>query len=97
MQCGQGYLLREANVAQRGGWLGDGRGGAEEQSHRADRIAAGKFRALRDGARVVSEGYDWRCRDGRTDPRPQRSHRRLAVSAASRSISADPRLGYLAE
>ncbi len=70
---------------------------SKNKPHRADRLAARQFRALRQSARAVSERRHRRCRDGRTDPRPQRSYRRLGISAAARSLAFQSRLGHLAE
>ena len=56
LQRGQGHLLREAHVAQRGRRTRDGGGGAKEQSHRADRLAARQFRALRQGRELYKGG-----------------------------------------
>ena len=50
LQRGQGHLLRKAHVARRGAGIRNGGGGPEEQPHRADRVAARQFRAVRQGA-----------------------------------------------
>ena len=64
---GQGRVLRKAHVAQSGGRAGDGRGGDEDRPHRADRRAAHKFGALRQGEGTDRQGRDRRVESDRGD------------------------------
>ena len=97
LQCRQRYLLREAHVAHGRTGLRRWWRPRSEQSHRANRFAARQLRALRQGPGHVSRGRHWRHRNGRAQPGPQRSQRRLGVSAAHRRLRANRRLGHLAQ
>src|ERR1035438_9947176 len=91
------YLLRKTHVARGGAGLRNGGCRAAKQTHRADRVTARQLRVVRQGARAVREWRDWRRGDGGIEPRPQRSHRRLAVPATTGSVAGQPGLGDLAE